>query len=276
MPVFSRGDVDLCYEVRGSGKPLLLLAGLAADSSFWVAAVNTLAERHQVILVDNRGCGRTTPLNAPSSIHAMADDSMALVTHLGLPRVDMVGHSMGGMIAQACALHHPDLVDRLVLAATAPVNTARNNDLFATWTTMFETVDRAMWFRNLFYWVFSARFFDDPAKVSALVQLATGYPYQQSTQALRTQVAAIAAFDITGALASIRAPALVLAGTDDQLFAVAGSATYARALPRATFEAIDGAAHSIPNEFPQAFTRSVLNFLAPTPAAQATRAPSAA
>ena len=42
------------------------------------------------------------------------------------------------------------------LAATAPVNSARNNDLFATWATMFETVDRATWFRNLFYWVFSA------------------------------------------------------------------------------------------------------------------------
>ncbi len=266
MPVFRRGDVDLFYEVRGSGKPMLLLAGLAADSSFWVAAVNALAERRQVILVDNRGCGKTTPLAIAASIRAMADDSMALATHLQLPQVDVVGHSMGGMIAQACALHHPDRVDRLVLAATAPVNTARNNDLFATWTSMFDTVDRATWFRNLFYWVFSTRFFDDPAKVRALVQLATGYPYQQSSEALRMQVAAVAAFDATGALASIRAPALVLAGTDDQLFPVAGSAAFAQALPCATFEAIDGAAHSMPNEFPQAFTRSVLGFLATPPA----------
>jgi len=266
MPIFRRGDVDLFYEVRGSGKPMLLLAGLAADSSFWVAAVNALAERRQVVLIDNRGCGKTTPLDAASSIRAMADDSMALAAHLQLAQVDVVGHSMGGMIAQACGLHHPDRVDRMVLAATAPVNTARNNDLFATWTTMFDTVDRATWFRNLFYWVFSARFFDDPAKVRALVQLATGYPYQQSTQALRAQVAAIAAFDVTGALASIRAPVLVLAGSDDQLFTLAGSAAFAQALPRATFEAIEGAAHSIPNEFPQAFTRSVLNFLETPPA----------
>ncbi len=266
MPVFRHGDVGLFYEVRGEGKPLLLLAGLAADSSFWVAAVNALAAQRQVILIDNRGCGRTTPLNTAPSIRTMADDCMALASHLQLSRVDVVGHSMGGMIAQACALHHPARVDRLVLAASAPVNTARNNDLFATWAAMFETVDRATWFRNLFYWVFSQRFFEDQAKVGALVQLASGYPYQQSAQALRAQVAAIASFDTTAALASIHAPALVLAGTDDQLFAVASSAAFARALPHATFEAIEGAAHSIPNEFPQVFNRSVLNFLAAPPA----------
>jgi pimeloyl-ACP methyl ester carboxylesterase len=146
------------------------------------------------------------------------------------------------------------------------VNTARNNDLFATWATMFETVDRATWFRNLFYWVFSAQFFNDPAKVRALVQLAAGYPYQQSAQALRAQVVAISTFDSSAMLASIRAPALVLAGTEDQLFPVAGSAAFAQALPNATFATIEGAAHSIPNEFPQAFTRSVLNFLALPPA----------
>jgi pimeloyl-ACP methyl ester carboxylesterase len=266
MPVFTHDGVDLHYEVRGSGKPMLLLAGLAADSAFWVAAVNTLAERHQVILIDNRGCGSTTPLDAASSVRAMADDSMALARHLRLAKVDIVGHSMGGMIAQACAMHHPQQVDRLVLAATAPVNSARNNDLFATWATMFETVDRATWFRNLFYWVFSARFFDDRAKVEALVQLATGYPLQQSARALRNQITAVAAFDARGALASIVGPTLVLAGAEDQLFPVAGCTAFARALPQASFMAIDGAAHSIPNEFPAQFTRAVLDFMAAPPA----------
>ncbi len=262
MPLFKHDGVDVHYEVRGSGKPMLLLAGLAADSAFWVAAVNALAERHQVVLIDNRGCGSTTPLDVASSIVSMADDSMALARHLQLAKVDIVGHSMGGMIAQACAMHHPHQVDRLVLAATAPVNSARNNDLFATWATMFDTVDRATWFRNLFYWVFSARFFDDRAKVEALVQLASGYPLQQSALALRNQVAAVAAFDASGELASIAAPTLVLAGTEDQLFPVAGSAAFARALPQASFIAVDGAAHSIPNEFPAQFTRAVLDFMA--------------
>ena len=121
MPTLARADVELHYEIRGSGRPLLLIAGLAADSAFWLAAIDALAASRQVILVDNRGSGRTTPLDAPTGIGVMADDCAALLRHLGLRGVDMAGHSMGGMIAQECAIRYPELVDRVVLASTAPV-----------------------------------------------------------------------------------------------------------------------------------------------------------
>ena len=261
MPLLRRGGVDLYYEVRGSGRPVMLVAGLAADSSYWTPVVDALAGRCQVILVDNRGCGRTTPPGAPTSIGAMADDCMALARHLGIARVSLVGHSMGGMIVQDCAARHPDAVDRLVLVATGAKASARDNDLFASWAALFPAIDRGLWFRNLFHWVFAPRFFDDRNAVAALVQLAAGYPYQQTPEALANQVRAIAAFDGTGALASIRAPTLVLAGTEDLLFPVAASAAFAQSIPHTTFTAVDGAAHSIPMELPQEFTRQVLAFL---------------
>ena len=131
MPALRHDGVDLWYEVRGDGPPLLLVAGLAADGSYWLPAVDALAQRHTVVLVDNRGCGRTTPLGAPASVGAMADDCMALVRHLDLAPATLVGHSMGGMIAQACAARYPDEVDRLVLVATGARSSARNDDLFA-------------------------------------------------------------------------------------------------------------------------------------------------
>ena len=261
MPTFAHGDVDLYYEIQGHGKPVLLVAGLAADSAFWLPVVDEFAAQHQVIVVDNRGSGRTTPLDTATSIAAMADDCAALVRHLRLPGVDLVGHSMGGMIAQECAIRHAALFDRIVLAATASVNSARNNDLFATWVALFATVDRALWFRNLYYWVLSAGFFDKKASVDALVQLAATYPYQQSAAALAGQVRAIAAFDSTRHLSAIRARTLVLAGTADLLFPIAASAAFAKAIPHASFDAVEGAAHSFPVELPQEFTRRVLAFL---------------
>jgi len=261
MPSFAHGDVDLYYEIRGRGKPLLLVAGLAADNAYWLPAIDDFAARRQVILVDNRGSGRTTPMDVATSVGAMADDCAALIRHLQLPKVDVVSHSMGGMIAQDCAIRHGELFERVVLAATASVNSARNNDLFASWVTLFPAIDRALWFRNLYYWVLSAGFFDKRSSVAALVQLAAKYPYQQSTAALHGQVRALAAFDSTRQLSAIRARTLVLAGTEDLLYPIAANAAFAKAIPHASFAAIEGAAHSFPAEFPQELTRRALEFL---------------
>jgi len=265
MATFAHGGVELYYEVQGRGAPLLLVAGLAADNAFWIPVVATLARERQVIVLDNRGSGRTTPLDAGSSIRTMADDTMALIRHLQLPRVDIVGHSMGGMIAQECAVHYPELVGNLVLVATGAVNSARNNDLFESWVKLFATADRATWFRNLFYWVLSPRFFDNRAGVDALVALAAGYRWQQSTLALANQVEAIAAYDSTATLSTIRARTLVMAGGLDLLFPAAESERFARAIPDATLVTVPQSAHSIPNEFPQEFMRALGTFLAASP-----------
>ena len=262
MPTLRHDGVELYYEVRGTGKPLLLIAGLAADQAFWLGALDALAAQRQVILLDNRGSGRTTPADATTSIAAMAGDCAALLAHLDRGRADVVGHSMGGMIAQELALRAPALVDRVVLASTAPVVDARNNALFASWAALFPQIDRAAWFRNLYFWVLSTRFFASPKTVAALVQLATNYPYQQTPLALSRQVEAIAQFDVTARLSSLAARTLVLAGTEDLLFPIAQSAAFAKSIPHATFVAVEGAAHSFPAESPQVFVRHVLDFLA--------------
>jgi len=168
---------------------------------------------------------------------------------------------MGGMIVQRCAARYPERVDSAILAATAPVASRRNNDLFATWVRLFATIDRPLWFRNLFYWVLSPQFFAQPRSVDALVQLAATYPYQQTPAALARQVEAIAQFDARKDLSSIRARTLVMAGTLDLLFPIDQAAGFAKSIPHASFAAIEGAAHSFPIEAPQAFTQRVLDFL---------------
>lgn len=262
MPVFTRDGVDLHYDVAGDGPPLMLVAGLAADGAFWLSSLATLTTRFRVITIDNRGAGQTAPLDAPTSIAAMADDCMALAAHLRLPRLSLAGHSMGGMIVQECALRHPDAVERVVLVATTAHAGARNHDLFATWSASFAVTPRRLWFRELFHWVLSPAFMGNPARLDALVELAATYPFQQTPQALAGQVGAVAAFDARARLAQLRAPALVLAGTRDLLFGIDESAAFAAALPAGRFEAIDGAAHSFPLEAPQALTQPLVRFLA--------------
>jgi pimeloyl-ACP methyl ester carboxylesterase len=263
MAMLARGDVDLYCDSVGDGAPLLLVAGLASDSLSWQPIVADLAAHYRVITVDNRGAGRTTPQAAPTSIRSMADDCVALIQHLGLPSAHVLGHSMGGFVAQDCAIRYPDKVDALVLVATSSVNSKRNNDMFSDWASALANgADRKAWFRNLFYWIFSTRFFNDDAVVDAAIQYALAYPYPQSATAFRNQIGAISAFDSTNALANIRTQTLVLGGAEDLLFPLDECREFARLLPGAKFAAIENAAHSIHMENPQAFVKHVIDFLA--------------
>lgn len=110
-------DIELYYELIGRGKPVMLIAGLASDSQSWLPIVESLSAQFQVILLDNRGVGRTQPHSAASSIEQMADDCISLADHLGIAQLSLVGHSMGGMIALSCAARYPQRVQQLVLLA---------------------------------------------------------------------------------------------------------------------------------------------------------------
>jgi pimeloyl-ACP methyl ester carboxylesterase len=109
------------YRVVGSGPPLVLIMGASWTMEGWdPRLVHALARHNRVVMFDNSGIGRTQPLIEPLTIDAMADQTSALIDTLGLGRPDVLGWSMGGMIAQALAVLHPAQVRRLVLCATFP------------------------------------------------------------------------------------------------------------------------------------------------------------
>ncbi len=113
----------VAYRAVGSGPPLILVMGYGGTMETWdPRLVNALAQRYRVVIFDNAGLGGTAALPAPLSIDAMANQTSALITALGLGRPDVLGWSMGTMIAQALAVLHPDQVNRLVLGASYPGN----------------------------------------------------------------------------------------------------------------------------------------------------------
>jgi pimeloyl-ACP methyl ester carboxylesterase len=107
--------------VVGNGPPLILIMGYGWTMEGWdPRLVHALAQHNRVVMFDNSGVGRTQQLPAPLTIDAMADQTSALIDTLGLGRPNVLGWSMGGMIAQALAVLHPAQVRRLVLCATYP------------------------------------------------------------------------------------------------------------------------------------------------------------
>ncbi|MDQ7778826.1 MAG: alpha/beta hydrolase, partial [Planctomycetota bacterium] len=246
MPNTTINDVDLFYETHGEGEPLMLVAGLASDSQSWLPIVGDLAQGYFVIAPDNRGVGRTRPQDIGTSIRQIADDCIGLIGHLGLSSVNLLGHSMGGFVALDMAIRYPGHVDKLILAATAASNSSRNNALFAGWASSLESgMGLETWFRNIFFWLFTAQFFENQTAVNAAVRYAVEYPYPQGAIAFRNQVEAIAGFDCTEGLRGITAKTMVISGKEDLLFPTGVCAGLARAIPGADFHEIDDAAHSI-------------------------------
>src|SRR6266851_2412040 len=111
--------IKLYYEVRGSGRPLVLLHGGLGAIEMFGPNLPALAKGRQVIAVDLQGHGRTADIDRPISPQLMADDIAALIKHLKLERPDVMGYSLGGGVATFTAIRHPEVVGKLVVVSTA-------------------------------------------------------------------------------------------------------------------------------------------------------------
>src|SRR5258708_18869466 len=110
--------IRLYYETHGTGRPLILLHGGLGSGEMFGPNLEALARGHRVIAVDLQGHGRTADIDRPLTTELMAGDIAALITHLKLDRPDVIGYSLGGGVAFFVALHHPELVRKLVLVST--------------------------------------------------------------------------------------------------------------------------------------------------------------
>jgi pimeloyl-ACP methyl ester carboxylesterase len=109
--------INLYYEVHGAGRPLILLHGGLMSGETFGPVLPLLAERHQVVVVDLQGHGRTADIDRPIDVRLMADDIAALIDHLGLDKPDVVGYSLGGGVALHTAARYPAKVRRLVVVS---------------------------------------------------------------------------------------------------------------------------------------------------------------
>src|SRR5439155_1020798 len=221
-------SIELYYEEHGRGDPLLLIMGLAADSTAWMFQVPDFAERYRTITFDNRGVGRSSKPPGPYTIHQMADDAAGLLDALRVARAHVLGVSMGGMIAQELALRHPERVRGLVLACTYPepdVEVERQREFgmtqFGGTVTAsgeiridLSALDPLMFFQHLLPRVFNQSFID--RELPRLMQVFSGaLQYGFSMEAILGQVEAVMGHRATDRLHLIEAPTLVITGDAD-------------------------------------------------------------
>ena len=115
----SAGDLELYYEIHGSGRPTLLLHGAFMTNDLMGPILPGLAQTRQVIAIEQQGHGHTPDADRPLTYEQMADDTAAVIRHRGIDQGDVVGYSMGGGIALQLAIRHPEVVRKLVVASTS-------------------------------------------------------------------------------------------------------------------------------------------------------------
>ncbi len=241
MPQFENKGASVHYEIVGEGPALLLIAGTASDGASWGPLVPLLTGR-QLILIDNRGSGRTK-VDGPLDHVDMVDDCVALLDHLGVGTVDVVGHSLGGYLGLMLAAREPARIRRLV-TLTAGGMDAKTRVLFDDFARLYFTMVPQDWFRLLYQWLFSTPFFENEANVAAAADGSTNYPYRQSPGDFARQVAA-SKREGNVDMSRIACPVLAVAAELDLLTPPASVMAMHQDVPGVEHVTIAGAAHSI-------------------------------
>jgi 3-oxoadipate enol-lactonase len=256
------GNPSIYYEMRGKGHPLLLISGLNSDSASWAGVCGRLAKHFRVIVFDNRGSGRSDTPEKKYSIREMADDAIGLLDRLRIKKCHVIGHSMGGYIAQELAIHHPERVGKLILETTASVSSTRNNMLFNDFLRRFKKDhDNEALMRLWAYWSFSSKTFERKNYIETFVRRASAYPYLQSAKGFQGQLDAIASFNSCARIKNIKSRTLIIIGRDDILIYPAESMELARGIKGSVYEEIKDTGHCVHVENPDAFISKVVKFL---------------
>jgi 3-oxoadipate enol-lactonase len=246
----------------GAGIPVVLVAGLASDAVSWIYQRFELEMSHRVIVCDNRGVARSPKPPGPYRISEMAEDVLELIDGLGLKKVSLVGHSMGGAICQHLAVRHSERVHRLVLACTQASFSGRVRAIVESWAGCLALgADTDLLGRCLFPWLYTQAFLDRPGYLEACLAGLRNHPYPLDAAGVAGQVAALVEFDLRAQLNSIAAPTLVLAADQDLLSPPDSCRELLTAIPGARWRLLPDTGHSCMLQTPELFNQALLEFL---------------
>lgn len=244
----------------GNHPPLVLLHGIGGNRHAFDAILPALCVDRPVAAWDMPGYGgsRLHDYDFPDLAAALA----RMLDGLGWARVDLLGHSMGGMVAQQFALAHPERVRRLVLAQTSAVfgKPGVSDDAWrrAFLEARLGPLDAGQTPADFAGELVEALVHEANAEaVEAARATMASLPAESYRQALTTLVT----FDLLEALPKIDAPALCLAGEHDRTAPAKAMRSMAERMPRARFECLPGVGHLAYLESPAAFVRAVTEFL---------------
>jgi 3-oxoadipate enol-lactonase len=249
------------FTVLGSGPTVLMLHGVGGGHLMFAPQVETLASSgYRAVAWDMPGYGHSAPIE-PYNFKGLAQSCVTLIESLQCAELTLVGHSMGGMIAQEVMARRPELVNRLVLCGTSPSFGKPDGD----WQREFiaqrtAPLDAGKSMSELAEVLVPQMI--GPGSLPEGVRLATVCMGQVPASTYRRALEAIVTFDRRTNLTQIRVPTLVIAGEHDRNAPPSVMRKMADAIPNSTFMEMRGIGHLQNLEAPDDFDAMLLNFLA--------------
>ena len=265
QPTIRFVDVDgirLRTSVRGCGPPLLLVTGLGASLELARPFEQELTARGvQTVAFDAPGIGESTAYTLPRRMPGIARTIEAMLGVLGYDRVDVLGVSLGGVVAQQLAHQAPRRVRRLVLAATGPgLGGAPGSP-----RVLLALATPRRYYQPDYYWSIAGRIYGGQARrdPDALLHGSPArFVERPSVRGYLGQLYAIAGWTSLPWLHRLRQPTLVMAGDDDPIVPLLNGRILVRRIPDARLHVVDGGGHLFLLERPAEMAALVTGFLA--------------
>jgi len=264
----SAGGVDFAYRELGThhgGTPVVFLVHLAAVLDNWDPRImDGIAAKHHVVAFDNRGVGASS--GSPSdSVEQMAGDAIAFIQAMGFGQVDLFGLSMGGMIAQEIVLKAPQLVRRMILAATGPAGGEGISTVarVAHWDLLRGLLTGQDPKQFLFFTRTPGGIEAGKAFLARLKERSENRDKEITIAAYLAQLRAVKAWGRKhpADLSAVRQPVLIVNGDDDRMVPTANSRELARRLPNSRLIIYPDAGHGGVFQFHADFVPRAVEFL---------------
>ena len=257
MPMININNININYETTGEGSPILFIHGLGSSVRDWEMQEPYFSREYRVITLDVRGHGKSDKPPGPYDVPLFANDVIEFIRALDIKPINVVGISMGGMIALQMALDAPDLIKSLVIVNSGPELLIRTfKERLNLWQRLL--IVRLLGMRKMGE-VLGERLFPKPEHSEIRKMFANRWA-ENDTRAYLDSMRALVGWSVSDRLDQVVCPVLVVAADEDYT-PVSLKETFVKKLNNAELVVIQDSRHATPVEHPEVFNEVLNAFL---------------
>jgi pimeloyl-ACP methyl ester carboxylesterase len=266
LPSVKVNDINIYYEIHGEGYPFVLIRGLSSSLNSWPPySINKFSKFFKIILLDNRGAGKTDIPDGKYSAKMMADDTIGLMDSLDIKKTHLLGFSMGGCIAQEIVLNYPDKVTKLILTSswcgpTHGIPPIPEKNPFPKMTPLLQEGKYDDMAKILTNSLFPEKYKKNNPRIIEKV-IKNYMDNAPSLKGFEGQSAYVESYDTYERLSEIKIPTLILHGTEDIILPVENAKILAKRIPSAELILFENTGHGMNIQENKLWTQKVIEFL---------------